>query len=117
VKAQSGGGYSDWSGWSDGITVVRFLDISNNLIHPRKADNVATIKYFVINRAKVNLKIYNLMGELVKVLVDDENREPNLYEEPWSGKNDNGSTVASGIYLVHIEVGGENATEKICVVK
>ena len=119
VKSQSGGGYSeDWSDWSDGIMVVRLLDISNNLIHPRKADKTATIKYFIINPAKVNLKIYNLMGELVKSLVDDENRESGrMYEEPWSGENEQGSIVASGIYLVHIEVAGENATEKICVVK
>jgi len=117
VKAQSGGGWSGWSNWSDGIMVVRLLDITNNLIHPKKADKTATIKYFIINPAKVNLKIYNLMGELVKVLVDNENKEPKSYEETWSGENEKGSTVASGIYLVHIEVGGESATEKICVVK
>jgi len=117
VKAQSGGGYSGWSGWSDGIMVVRLLDIANNLIHPRKADKTATIKYFIINPAKVNLKIYNLMGELVMSLVDNDNRGTGMYQEPWSGENEKGSTVASGIYLVHIEVEGENATEKICVVK
>jgi len=122
VKAQSGyrygDGYGDWSAdWSDGIMVVRLLDISNNLIHPRKADNEATIKYFIINPAKVNLKIYNLMGELVMSLVDNDNRGTGMHQEPWSGENEKGSTIASGIYLVHIEVGGENATEKICVVK
>jgi len=118
VMAQSGGGYSGWSGWSDGIMVVRLLDISNNLIHPKEAgDKTSTIKYYVINPGKVSLKIYNLMGELVKILVDDENKESDLYQELWSGENDKGSTVASGIYLVHIEVGRETATEKICVVK
>jgi len=118
VMSQSGGGWSaSWSGWSNGIMVVRLLDISNNLIHPRKADNEATIKYFIISPAKVNLKIYNLMGELVMSLVDNDNRGTGMYQEPWSGENEKGSTVASGIYLVHIEVGGENATEKICVVK
>jgi len=118
VKAQSGYGYGAWSGWSDGIMVVRLLDISNNLIHPVKAgDKTAAIKYFVINTAKVNLKIYNLMGELVKSLVDNEIRGSGMHEEPWSGENEKGSTVASGIYLVHIEVAGETATEKICVVK
>ncbi len=118
VKSQSGGGYSDdWSGWSDGIMVVRLLDIANNLIHPKKADKTATIKYFIINQAKVNLKIYNLMGELVKVLVDNQNKGSGSHPEFWSGKNEKGSTVASGIYLVHIEVEGESATEKICVVK
>lgn len=118
VKAQSGYGYGPWSlGWSDGIMVVRLLDIANNLIHPRKADKTATIKYFIINPAKVNLKIYNLMGELVKVLVDNQNKDQKMHTEPWSGKNENGSTVASGIYLVHIETEGETATEKICVVK
>lgn len=117
VMSQSGGGYSSPSDWSDGIMVVRLLDISNNLIHPRKADNEATIKYFIISSAKVNLKIYNLMGELVMSLVDNDNRGQGMHQEPWSGENEKGSTVASGIYLVHIEVGGENATEKICVVK
>lgn len=118
VMSQSGGGWSaSWSGWSDGIMVVRLLDISNNLIYPRKADKTATIKYFIINPAKVNLKIYNLMGELVMSLVDNDNRGTGMHQEPWSGKNEKGSTVASGVYLVHIEVGGENATEKICVVK
>jgi len=118
VRAQSGCPYSsDWSKWSDGIMVVRVLDISNNLIHPRKADNEAEIKYFIISPAKVNLKIYNLMGELVRTLVDDENRASGDHQEPWSGENEQGSTVASGIYLVHIEVGGTTATEKICVVK
>lgn len=122
VKAQSGyrygDGYGDWSaGWSDGIMVVRLLDISNNLIHPKKGDIPAEIKYFIINPAKVNLKIYNLMGELVKVLVDNQYKVPDEYPETWSGKNENGSTVASGIYLVHIEVKGATATEKICVVK
>jgi len=117
VKAQSGYGYGDWSPWSDGIMVVRLLDISNNLIHPKKADKTAEIKYFIINSTKVNLKIYNLMGELVKGLVDNQNRDPGDYTELWSGENDDGSIVASGIYLVHIEVGKETATEKICVVK
>ena len=117
VMSQSGGGYSGWSGWSNGIMVVRLLDISNNLIHPRKADNEATIKYFIVSPAKVTLKIYNLMGELVMSLVDNDNRGQGMHQEPWSGENEKGSTVASGIYLVHIEVEGENATEKICVVK
>lgn len=118
VKAQSGGGWStDWSDWSDGIMVVRLLDITNNLIHPKKADKTATIKYFIINPTKVNLKIYNLIGELVMALVDNQSKVAGSYSEPWSGENDDGSTVASGIYLVHIEVGGEIATEKICVVK
>jgi len=117
IMAQSGGGDSGWSGPSDGIMVVRLLDISNNLIHPKKGDKPANIKYFIINPTKVNLKIYNLMGELVKVLVDDQYKVPDEYPETWSGENDKGSTVASGIYLVHIEIKGANATEKICVVK
>ncbi|MBA7510248.1 hypothetical protein ES705_02224 [subsurface metagenome] len=117
VKAQSGGGYGDWSAdWSNGIMVVRLLDISYNLIHPRKGEE-ATIKYFIISSAKVNLKIYNLMGELVRSLVDNQYKAVDDYVETWSGENEKGSTVASGIYLVHIEVEGESATEKICVVK
>jgi len=119
LKSQSGGGYSNnWSGWSNGIMVVRLLDISNNLIHPRKAgDNTANIKYFIIKASKVSLKIYNLRGELVRSLVDNENRESGTDTESWSGENEKGSTVASGIYIVHIETEGAYASEKICVIK
>lgn len=117
VKSQSGGGYSVWSDWSDGIMVVKLLDILNNLIHPAKTDKTATIKYFIISNSSVKLDIYNMVGELVKTLVDNESRGQGIYEEFWSGQNEKDSVVASGIYLVHIEVEGANATEKICVVK
>jgi len=117
VKAQSGGGYSEWSGWSDGIQVVRLLDVSNNLIHPGTGDNEATIKYYLIRPTWVNLKIYNLMGELVITLVDKETKSAGDHEEVWRAVNSSGEIVASGIYIVHIEIEGAYATEKICVVK
>lgn len=121
VKAQSGyvshDGYGDWSGWSDGIQVVRLLDVSNNLIHPRTEDNEAKIKYYLIRPTWVNLKIYNLIGELVTTLVDKQTKTAGPHEQPWQGVNSSGEIVASGIYIVHIEIEGAYATEKICVVK
>jgi len=117
VQAQSGGGDSVWSGWSDGIRVVRLLNVSNNLIHPRTEDNEATIEYFLIRPTWVNLKIYNLAGELVNTLVDKENKTEDDHKEPWQGGNSSGEIVASGIYIVHIETEGAYATEKICVIK
>jgi len=57
------------------------------------------------------------MGELVMSLVDNQYKTADEYVETWSGENEKGATIASGIYLVHIEVEGKDATEKICVVK
>jgi len=117
VRAQSGFGYGAWSEWSDGIMVVRLLDVSNNLIHPRTEDNEATIEYFLITPSWVNLRIYNLAGELVNTLVDKETKTVRDHEEAWQGRNSSGEIVASGIYIVHIETEGAYASEKICVIK
>jgi hypothetical protein len=44
------------------------------------------------------LKIYNILGQLVRMLVDEE-RMPGDYKVSWDGKDQNGKEVKSGIYF------------------
>ncbi|MCK5527077.1 MAG: PKD domain-containing protein [Candidatus Latescibacteria bacterium] len=52
---------------------------------------------------RVDLSIYNLSGQRVRTLVD-EWRESGSYSAVWDGKDRLGREVASGLYLIRIEV-------------
>jgi hypothetical protein len=62
------------------------------------------------------LKIYNILGQKVRTLVD-EPKEPGRYEAIWDGKDEDGNPVASGIYFYQLRIGGYCETKKMILVK
>ena len=65
-----------------------------------------------------NLKvmIYNLKGELIKLLAD-ESKSDGKYTYNWAGTNTSEETVASGVYIVIVEVDGSRQVKKAAVIK
>jgi spore coat protein A len=83
---------------------------------PSPFNPATTIEYTLPKAANVSLGVYNVRGELVRVLV----REPQAagsHSVPWNGTDLNGASVASGAYIVHLRAGAESATEKILLTK
>ncbi len=104
----------------DSITITYVPKVSrlityNNVIHPKRDEKVEII-YVLAKPGVVTLKIYNMNGELVKTLIDNEYKDAGGSED-WYGLNADGDTVASGIYLVHIESPGLRSTKKVAVIK
>lgn len=64
----------------------------------------------------VSLKIYNILGELVKVLVQ-ESQAPGEYTVVWDGRDEQGNLVPSGIYVTSLEVGDFVATRRMLLLK
>jgi hypothetical protein len=75
-----------------------------------------SVWYYVDEPGNVSLKIYNVSGELVKILVDGW-RDKGQYCEVWTGRNEAGNICGSGIYLVNLVTKNNNITKKICMVK
>lgn len=88
----------------------------NNVFNPAKGEKT-TILYDIGSDCKVTIKVYNLIGELVKVLVDEYKSAGQGYSVDWKGDNSVGSTVASGIYLIHLQAGSSSITTKALVIK
>ena len=65
----------------------------------------------------VTINVYNLLGDLVETLVNNASTDAGVHVVEWDLLNN--SSIASGIYLVHIEAEGASfsATRKIAVVK
>ncbi|MDW7678997.1 MAG: FlgD immunoglobulin-like domain containing protein, partial [bacterium] len=65
---------------------------------------------------KVELRIYNLQGELIRTLVNEE-KYPGSYQAHWDGLDETGAQVASGIYLYQLRAGDFNHCRKMILMK
>lgn len=81
--------------------------------------NPSTKIRFAINKNihdKAMIKIYNLKGQLIKTLFVTINGKGN-YSVEWNGKNEEGLSVSSGIYMYKISCGSHEAISKMTLIK
>jgi len=84
--------------------------------YPNPFNPLATIEFTLPQRGQVTVKIYNVRGERVRVLVD-EHRMAGRHEAVWDGRNSRGESVASGVYLYRIVAGEFVETRKMTLLK
>ncbi|MCK4385148.1 MAG: hypothetical protein KAW52_02675 [candidate division Zixibacteria bacterium] len=85
---------------------INSFDLSQN--YPNPFNPVTTIRFKVEGgRSKapipITLKVYNILGQLVRILVDKPKRAGS-YEAIWDGKDEKGKEVSSGIYFYRLDV-------------
>ncbi|MFQ6092362.1 MAG: cohesin domain-containing protein [bacterium] len=86
---------------------------------PNPFNPVTSIQYSVISDQSpphVTLKIYNLLGQEVRTLVD-EGQRAGFYTVTWDGKDNNGREMASGVYIYRIEAGSFLGAKKMMLVR
>jgi hypothetical protein len=76
-----------------------FLTISN---YPNPFNPTTTISFALPKEGFVTLKIYDITGRLVRVLVQ-EHKLAGQHSILWDGLDDAGQKVAAGVYLYRIE--------------
>jgi flagellar hook assembly protein FlgD len=64
----------------------------------------------------VALKIYNMLGQEVRTLVN-EFKPTGFYEVSWDGKNNAGQRAPSGMYLYRLESQGAVETKKMVLLQ
>jgi len=83
---------------------------------PNPFNPVTSIKYSLKESAKVTLKIYNVLGHLVKTLVN-EKQTAGVKKVVWNGTNENGTQVANGVYIYKIEANDFVQSRKMLFLK
>ncbi|RKY91388.1 hypothetical protein DRQ15_05105 [candidate division KSB1 bacterium] len=58
----------------------------------------------------VSLKVYNLLGQQVRTLVD-EVEKPGYYTVHWDGRDDQGLELPSGVYFYRLRVARDKFVE------
>jgi hypothetical protein len=93
------------------IAGVRSLNVSPNPFNP-----TTIIRFELGASARTTVAVYDLRGGLV-VQLHDGMLAAGPQRMPWNGRDHRGRAVASGVYVVEIEGGGQRHTAKIALLK
>jgi hypothetical protein len=74
------------------------------------------IQYLLPEPGHARLRIYNIMGQLVRTL-DNPAQDAGPHAVEWNGNDTNGMRVAAGVYLCRLQAGSRSATRKIVLVR
>jgi hypothetical protein len=100
-------------------TVTSVKDLSENTPkefnlyqnYPNPFNPATTIEYEVGEYSNVNLKVYDLLGSEVAVLVNEE-KHPGKYSETFNGNN-----LVSGVYFYKLTIGGNTQIRKMILLR
>jgi len=88
--------------------------------YPNPFNPETTIQFDIpINEEKgvhVKLNIYNILGQLICTLVDDE-KMPGRYTIAWDGRYDSGLSAPNGLYMFKIKAGEFQKVNKMILIQ
>jgi len=99
-----------------GITLTVPVEPSLAQNRPNPFNPVTTISYDITESSRVILSIYNLLGQEVRRLVD-EDQIPGTYSVVWDGKDEQGQDVGAGVYLYRLRTKDFVKTRKMVLVR
>ncbi len=85
------------------------VELNQNYPNPFNPETV--IRYGVPEQSEVQLNVYNILGQLVRTLVSEQ-QSAGRYEVSFDG-----SRLASGMYIYRLKVGTKVLTNKMTLIK
>jgi flagellar hook assembly protein FlgD len=74
------------------------------------------IKFDLPKSSDVTLKIYNVLGQEIRTLIN-EWKPAGYHSVKWDSRNNNGVLVSSGVYLYKLQAGGFVVTKKMILIR
>ena len=106
--------YTNPTGISDSSIVPAVTSLYGN--YPNPFNPSTTISYSLSNDTHVNIEIYNMKGQKVKT-IKNEQQSAGDHIVVWNGKDDNGKHTASGVYFYKMRAGKFTQTKKMILMK
>ncbi len=128
VKGMNSFGSGPWSDSANYTDVESTTDETSDLMaqfslsqnYPNPFNPTTSIQYTVnskqSNPVHTTLTVYNILGQRVRILVDDV-KSPGQHRVIWDGKDDKGNSVASGIYFYMLKSGDFTEVKKMLLIK
>ncbi len=102
-KAELLGMFWNDSEEADNVPSVPVLSMN----YPNPFNPTTTICFSIPEASKVEMDIYNIKGQKVKRLVNDDYPRGN-HKVQWQGVNETGHQVSSGVYFYRLKVNGKS---------
>ncbi|KAA3602146.1 MAG: T9SS C-terminal target domain-containing protein [Calditrichaeota bacterium] len=84
---------------------------------PNPFNPSTNISFALPQDSKVSLRIFNLLGQEVRTLVNNEALAAQYHSYKWDGKDDLGNSVSTGVYFVKVTADKFSETQKITFLK
>jgi hypothetical protein len=84
--------------------------------YPNPFNPSTTFRYLLNEPARVSLKLYSVLGQEVRTLVDHDQAAGD-HSIVWDGTNAEGMTVSTGLYLYRLTAGSVTKTGQLMLVK
>jgi len=84
--------------------------------YPNPFNPTTTIKYDLPTKSDVKIKIYNLLGQQVRVF-NEGTQTAGEHFVVWNGRTNDGTAVATGLYLYRLEAGDFTGSKKMLLLK
>ncbi|MBN1352816.1 T9SS type A sorting domain-containing protein [candidate division KSB1 bacterium] len=85
--------------------------------YPNPFNATTKIRYWLPKSSRVNLIIYNSLGQEVKTLVENKYQEAGNYTINWDGTNNGGIHVSGNTYIYRLNVDNLSLTKKMTLLK
>ena len=82
--------------------------------YPNPFNPTTTISFSIPEESKVELAVFNIKGQKVKILANNDFDKGN-HSVVWNGNDDTGKPVSSGVYLYKLNVNGNSKSVKKCL--
>lgn len=84
--------------------------------YPNPFNAQTTIPYSLSEQTQARLEIFNMMGQRVRTLVDEE-QQPGSYLALWDGRSNTGGELASGVYFYRLQAGTFDQMRRMTLLK
>jgi hypothetical protein len=85
-------------------------------VYPNPFNPSTHVTFSLAATQAVRLAVYDLQGNRVRTLVDEE-RPAGRHEAVWDGRDTDGRGVASGVYMARLVSGGVSEMRKMILLK
>ncbi len=124
VKARSGWYIDDINIYPYEVSTALGREVTSSLPngfllynnYPNPFNPETTIAYELPISGFVRLDVYNMLGQKIKTLVD-QNEVAGVHRIVWNGKNEFGKKMASGIYLYQMQTTNYKATKRMLLLR
>lgn len=102
------------TGVDEELTPVKNFELIGN--YPNPFNPVTNIVFSVPGKSRVKLQVYNLAGQLIATLIDGE-LPAGKHQIAWTGTDENGRPVPSGVYICRLERKDQSLSKKMVLIK
>ena len=101
-------------GIDNDVNVPKEFTLKQN--YPNPFNPTTDISFTIGQTSDINLTIYNLLGQKVRVL-ENASRQAGTHTLRWDGRDQMGQDVSTGVYLYTLTNGTKSITKKMALMK